>query len=360
MFRALGRIADEPGGPGFLASPAQRQSNTDFLAASGEVLPDSVHVTRGFYRVALPAGQTDSLPDGPYAVQLMDAAGSVLSQRTFGPAHLSNDTPGAGGPFQLLLPWVEGASQVVFLRGGTEIGRYQASAGTPTVNLLSPNGGEAWPAQGTQKIRWEAGDSDSPDLTYVVQYSPDNGGTWNPLVNFTRQTEVSVDTSTVAGSSQALVRVVASDGFNTATDVSSAPFTVAGKGPYLAILSPDDGATFATGREVVLQGAATDLEDGPIEAASLSWSSSLDGPLGSGSSLWALELSPGRHTLTLTGADGGGEIASESVTITVGGAVSSPRPLPLAAIFWVAGLLLVGVSGLGILVYALRGRGARR
>ncbi|HET7010733.1 MAG TPA: hypothetical protein VFI11_08165 [Anaerolineales bacterium] len=356
LARGLRRIAAAPGAPGLLASPRQPQAEADHLVASGEVLPDSVHLTRGFYRVPLPAGTVDDLPEGPYAVELVDAAGAVLSQRSFGPAPMSNAPPGDGGPIQLILPWIEGTSRVVFRYQGAEIADYPASAQPPAVRLLAPNGGETWPAEGSQTIRWEASDPDSPALTYSLQVSPDNGQTWRALVNFTPENQATIDTAMIPGSENARVRVVASDGFHTAVDTSDASFIVEGKGPFLSILSPEDGANFADGRSAVLRGAATDLEDGPIDPSSLLWSSSLDGDLGTGSSLWALELSTGRHEITLTATDVDGEIARERVTIFIGEEAPT-RPTSLAMTFTLAGLLLVAVAGVGLVVYALRRRG---
>src|SRR5205823_12193490 len=57
--------------------------------------------------------------------------------------------------------------------------------------------------------------------------------------------------------------------------------TLAGNAPAVAITSPVDRATFAAGDPITLNGTATDLEDGNL-SASLLWTSSLDGPLGSG------------------------------------------------------------------------------
>jgi len=65
-----------------------------------------------------------------------------------------------------------------------------------------------------------------------------------------------------------------------------------------------------------VRGYALDGEDGMLTGAALSWTSSLDGPLGAGSPLLAT-LSEGMHILTLTATDSQGHSRSASVTVTV-------------------------------------------
>ena len=85
--------------------------------------------------------------------------------------------------------------------------------------------------------------------------------------------------------------VVASDGVNTSQDVSDAVFNVESKPPDASILYPQDGITSAPGSLLVLEGMATDLEDGPLTGdLQFTWSSSLDGELGIGRKLTTSDL----------------------------------------------------------------------
>lgn len=86
--------------------------------------------------------------------------------------------------------------------------------------------------------------------------------------------------------------------------------------PEVVILSPADGATFASGATIGFEGTADDVEDGPL-TASLVWTSSRDGEIGSGRSVSAT-LSDGIHTITASATDSAGNTGSDSVTITVG------------------------------------------
>ena len=83
--------------------------------------------------------------------------------------------------------------------------------------------------------------------------------------------------------------------------------------PVISVTSPADGAEFLDTDTVNLIASASDVEDGDI-SASLAWSSSIDGALGSGPSL-SVQLSEGAHTLTVTVVDSLG--VSDTVNHTV-------------------------------------------
>jgi len=57
----------------------------------------------------------------------------------------------------------------------------------------------------------------------------------------------------------------------------------------------------------------------------VAWTSSLDGPLGTGDHLVTRVLSAGEHQLTATATDGAGGVGSASVTVTVDAATALPR-----------------------------------
>ncbi len=93
--------------------------------------------------------------------------------------------------------------------------------------------------------------------------------------------------------------------------------------PAVTVLLPSNGATFTAGDTVSFSGSATDAEDGTLTSA-LSWSSSLDGALGTGGSFSSSSLSVGTHTITASVTDSGGAPGSDSVQITVQG-VCAPK-----------------------------------
>ncbi len=95
-----------------------------------------------------------------------------------------------------------------------------------------------------------------------------------------------------------------------------------------------------------------------VEDAAFRWTSSLDGDLGGGPTLWGLPLSVGEHQVTLTVTDSDGLSASQSVNIRVGDeAGAAPRSAGLLVVVLIlAGGLLLAASVGGIVFVMRRGR----
>lgn len=87
--------------------------------------------------------------------------------------------------------------------------------------------------------------------------------------------------------------------------------------PVVLISSPGTGAVYAEGVRIRLVGTATDFEDGALEGASLSWTSSIDGPLGTGDDLTVENASPGLHEIRASATDSDGNAGTASVTVSV-------------------------------------------
>jgi glucose/arabinose dehydrogenase len=87
--------------------------------------------------------------------------------------------------------------------------------------------------------------------------------------------------------------------------------------PSVTILQPPPGTTAAESTAITFLGSATDPEDGPLTGAALTWSSSVDGALGTGGSITLPTLSPGQHTITLRATDTEGASGSGTIGLTV-------------------------------------------
>ena len=89
----------------------------------------------------------------------------------------------------------------------------------------------------------------------------------------------------------------------------------AGAAPTVTITAPPNGTTVITGTPLDFQATADDDEDGDL-AAAITWSSSLDGDLGTGGTIQAT-LSEGMHTVTATAQDADTNTGMASVNVTV-------------------------------------------
>jgi thermitase len=86
--------------------------------------------------------------------------------------------------------------------------------------------------------------------------------------------------------------------------------------PEVAITSPANGAAFPSGASIGFAGTAVDTEDGVL-TTDLSWTSNLDGAIGSGGSFVKV-LSDGTHTIVTSVSDGAGAVGSATIVVTVG------------------------------------------
>ena len=220
------------------------------------------------------------------------------------------------GAFLQILPWSATANsiQVVNVQTSSVLAEQITSANPPSVTIMSPNGGEN--LSNIVNATWLAQDLDLGTLYFTVQYSTNDGLTWATIASGLTSTTLEIDTEQLAGSSVGLLRVIATDGVNTAQDDSDGTFVVPTKPPVPEVSAPTDGDTYLVGDLTVLQGNAYDLEDGMLEESALAWTSSLDGDLGTGSTV-LVTLSPGQHVITLTAMDRDGNVATDSLNVFV-------------------------------------------
>ncbi|MEM0343715.1 MAG: Ig-like domain-containing protein [Thermoplasmata archaeon] len=94
----------------------------------------------------------------------------------------------------------------------------------PVVTLLSPNGPEEIDIGKEYNITWSAVDEDGDGLTHAVAYSPDGGASWIPVANNVTESYLIWNTTGAVPAANCLVKVMATDGFNTGEDTSDSPF----------------------------------------------------------------------------------------------------------------------------------------
>jgi len=121
--------------------------------------------------------------------------------------------------------------------------------------------------------------------------------------------------NTVDGTANGFTGWLIDDVVVTADSACTPPTNTA---PSVTISAPADGSSSTVGGSVSFSGSATDPEDGSL-TASLSWTSSLDGAIGSGGSFSITTLSAGSHTITASVTDSGGLAGSDAINITVNG-----------------------------------------
>ncbi|MDX1747548.1 MAG: hypothetical protein R3324_16560, partial [Halobacteriales archaeon] len=200
-----------------------------------------------------------------------------------------------------------------------ELDRRSASPSTPTVEILRPDADTVVDERGLE-IAWSAHDADGDHLRATVQYSSDDGANWATLVVATHKTRLHVPASRLEASETARVKVIVSDGLNSA-ETRSERFVVGDSAPVVEVVSPTGADTVVAGDGVLfLDSVAFDAEDGSLPGSLAEWTSNLDGVLGSGAplSLDASGLTRGCHLVSVRYVDGGGLAGTAVTAVGVG------------------------------------------
>jgi hypothetical protein len=174
-----------------------------------------------------------------------------------------------------------------------------------------------YPASGSSlggqvTLGWTGGSSSS---LYWAWFSSDGGVTWQPSGLPVADPSLSLNTGFLPAGNNILIQAFTSDGFQQSMQQIDG-LSLANRPPQVSISAPFEGIGAPPGTAWDLIGSAYDLEDG-VDITS-TWTSSLDGVLGSGNTLYGVTLSPGDHTLTFSATDKAGLSASLQRHVSVG------------------------------------------
>lgn len=208
-----------------------------------------------------------------------------------------------------------------------------ADTEAPEVVMVSPNGGEFWPAGTPQTIEWVAADNTTVDSVSVL-YSVDGGEEFTLISAGESNDSAFVWVVPAEFSENAVVKVIAYDRFmNAGDDVSNGAFAIVPDttGPSVSVGSPNGGETWGVGSLSVITWTADD----PAGVDSVSIIYSVDGGdtyhlISSGeandsSFLWEVPDAPSDSALIRVIAydksQNAGQDASDSLFVISGGLV---------------------------------------
>jgi len=338
-------LADE-----FLGSvrvrPTAEPSPRPFIVVRGLFDPQSPGSAE-FLPVAPVTMRPPAASSGEWSIRLVDRRGKALATRSFAASEPHGDAvgPELGEPtgrasFHVAFPAEFSAriGAIQLRKGQTVVATERASAVAPRVSITSPKAGVALSGS-TVTVTWAAQDADSADLTATVLYRTSPKARWTPVAIDATGTSVTVPRQAIEGSRAGEFMVIASDGIRSGS-ARVGSIRVADNPPIVAIRSGGD-TTYSGAQNLILSAMAWDSESGTGDVT-VTWSSSIDGPLGqrvAGSSsragdsgfhinLLATDLSEGVHTITATATDslGGTARATTEVTITrVAEGVAQPQ-----------------------------------
>lgn len=145
---------------------------------------------------------------------------------------------------------------------------------------------------------------------------------WSSDIGGVIGTGDTVTSSTLASGTHIITLTATDDYIAPASGTDSIIITISNTFPTVTIANPADNSSFYVSENVTFSGSASDAEDGILSGASLTWSSSLDGSLGTGSPLTINTLTSGTHSITLTATDSeSASTISTPITVSIGNAV---------------------------------------
>ena len=221
--------------------------------------------------------------------------------------------------FQEVLPWFESAAQVVVVRDGVELARWEIEEQATASLISKPKVTETSRSDGTKAITlsWTERADARPKPYIMVRYTPDDGYTWIPLANNVKQSQVEVPDELLDGVESVRFQLAASTGFR--TTLVDVPDAVQGRKlvRHVTISVPESDTLVRHGETVELVGITNARLDGTADPAYAYWTSHRDGFLAEGLRATVSELSVGRQILRLTVADADGQETTQTVAITV-------------------------------------------
>ena len=296
-----------------MATRSQIMANGDFLSIAGSIKADTSSATITFANRLSNAASQPPLTPGAYSLRLIGATNNTLADYSFTP---SQEPESGNLGFSLVVNFVAGTRTIQVVKtGGSVIASLPVSANPPTISGVAlqaaPN-----PVSGIVTLGWNASDADGDPLTFDIFYSRDGGATYQPVQMGATGNSTQIDTAMLGGSGTATLRVVASDGVNSA-EASSSAFVMANKPPQPYILSPSATTHIHYGQLVNFNGVAFDSQDNLIDASGLVWKDAKGTVLGTGPLISADALPVGSNLITLTATNSVGVLASATVTVIV-------------------------------------------
>ncbi len=235
----------------------QTVSADPLLLVSGIISETTGAVTLWpWYQMA--PGEWQAPPAGPYNLVFVDGGGQEIAGYT-----RAFSVGGGSQPkyFTFVTPYPATFAKVQIRRiaDNALLKEVTPSASAPTVSI-DPPGSSPW--QGPKPITWQ---SDPAPRYFALDVSTDNGATWEALAIHLTDKSYTIQTTALPNTTQALVRVAASDGLRTTT-TSAGPFTIDNP-PLVAYTSPSPGATGVGINETILAGFRDPMDPATINSA---------------------------------------------------------------------------------------------
>jgi len=214
---------------GPMETPKQLSSEVAVIGISGMVHKDGTLNLYPWYRFE----GTPDIPfenSGEYSIEYQEMDGTLFTETGFDldfgdnghEFHGERDFAG----FSLKIPDLPGTARILIRKGTATLAEKQLTPAAPSLDLISPDGGEVYMTGETMTVDYNAADQDGDDLFHTILFSPDGGEIWLPLTVDYVGNGFDYEIPPNSETDQGLIRIVTTDGFNTTEDVSQSVFCI--------------------------------------------------------------------------------------------------------------------------------------
>jgi hypothetical protein len=210
-------------------------------------------------------------------------------------AGLVGSEGGSSMAFVAAVPYSSAATSIDLVIGGRILASRAIAPTPPSVRFVAPGSGDVITGS-SAKVKWAGTVAGGRTATYTVQYSVDNGSTWTTIAADVASEETSWDLKFVPSGRLIQLRVLMTDGFETAADHLTGIIVI---GEAVSPIITTSRSSYSLAETIVLN--ATSDND-----ASLIWRSDRMGVLGTGSSIAVppFTLPLGKNVVSVTAANG--------------------------------------------------------
>lgn len=205
-------------------------------------------------------------------------------------------------------------------RTSAESAVFEVVSDPPVVEFTSlPPPGRVLRSDEAVEFSWFASDPDGDDLYYELEVSFDGGETYYSNA-YPQSTSHRYSFSRDHTADSVRFKVTAGDGvYHSSAESPTYQVEVLPYPPKVTIHSPEPDKAVTADEIMVLRASVWHYVDGERADTTITWSSSIDGPIAKNvvTLVAASQLTAGTHTLTATATDASGLAGTASVTVTV-------------------------------------------
>ncbi len=270
-------------------------------------VPDDFEVNNPILQVAIPASSSyPAFRDFAVASRIQSLVGNTNDHASF------------------ILSVAQWGTSTAWYPNATLVVDYTPADGNPpSLDILTPANGMTVLQGDTVAFSATAHDVEDGNIDAAISWT----SSWNGVIG----SGPSFSTSSLLAASHVITaRATDSQGNTVAKTLNLTVQSTNNLPPTLTVFAPAQNAVFTQGTVISFQAAASDPEDGS-RTANIQWTSSINGPIGTGGGFGNGTLSVGSHQILVQVSDTNGNSVTQIVTISVQAPVNTPPSVSISS-----------------------------